>query len=393
MNINLVKIKFFIFYFKNIKTYARHSGGVVTYDLVNEVLKDADVPPSLGALDNDWERIDYDDTFYFYSDKILELRDEYQREISFDIPIEKDYHCSWPIDEKHLDDLKDYIPNMLYGKIQKKLLFIKTHIFLLIFSLVILNGNEDEVDAVLTEAVSSSLIGCSYRLILHKIIQIIAFRQNSEISRRCWRLLRSLAMNPQSRDVDCRLEYYNLSEVLVCQLVAPYESIKVYAPNKKDEINIVEIHENKVKTEFEPTLNSVKIEPDIIEAISDQQQQQHQNSAQIFDSSQIWTNINEEKLYRLFDDEQDDDDGGEKTDCKYSVDWPKQQLANRHTLENHKSSGYFATPVNAEFVDELCDTLGCLAVINGYFQNECIYNINKRLERFFEGRQINTERG
>lgn len=102
-------------FFKNIKTYARHSGGVVTYDLVNEVLKDADVPPCLGALDNDWERIDYDGTFYFYSDKILELRDEYQREISFDVPIEKDFLCSWPIEEKHLGELQEYVPNMLYG--------------------------------------------------------------------------------------------------------------------------------------------------------------------------------------------------------------------------------------------------------------------------------------
>lgn len=90
---------------------------MVTYDLVNEVLKDADVPPCLGALDSDWERIDYDGTFYYYSDKILELRDEYQREISFDRPMEKDFRCLWPIEEKQLEYLKEYVPNMIYGNI------------------------------------------------------------------------------------------------------------------------------------------------------------------------------------------------------------------------------------------------------------------------------------
>lgn len=88
---------------------------MVTYDLVNEVLKDADVPPSLGAMDSDWERIDCNGTFYYYSDKILELRDEYQREITFERPLEKDISYSWPIEEKQMEHLKEYVPNMIYG--------------------------------------------------------------------------------------------------------------------------------------------------------------------------------------------------------------------------------------------------------------------------------------
>lgn len=105
------------FIFQNIKTYSRHSGGVITYDLVNEVLKDSDVPPCLGAMDSDWDRIDYDGSYFFYSDKILELRDEYQRAMSFSVPHGPDFQCSWPVEDKHMDNLKKYVPSLIYGRL------------------------------------------------------------------------------------------------------------------------------------------------------------------------------------------------------------------------------------------------------------------------------------
>lgn len=51
---------------QNLKTYTRHSGGKLTVDLTNEVLKDADVPPVIGAGINNWNQIDYDGTYYFH---------------------------------------------------------------------------------------------------------------------------------------------------------------------------------------------------------------------------------------------------------------------------------------------------------------------------------------
>lgn len=51
---------------QNLKTYTRHSGGKLTVDLANEVLKDNDVPPVIGAGINNWDQIDYDGTYYFH---------------------------------------------------------------------------------------------------------------------------------------------------------------------------------------------------------------------------------------------------------------------------------------------------------------------------------------
>lgn len=55
-----------IFILQNLKTYTRHSGGRLTADLVNEVLKDSDVPPAVGAGNTQWDHIEYDGTYYFH---------------------------------------------------------------------------------------------------------------------------------------------------------------------------------------------------------------------------------------------------------------------------------------------------------------------------------------
>lgn len=53
--------------FQSIKTYSRHSNGRVTYDLVNEILKDCDVPPIIGANSEPWDKIEYDGVYFFNS--------------------------------------------------------------------------------------------------------------------------------------------------------------------------------------------------------------------------------------------------------------------------------------------------------------------------------------
>lgn len=57
-----------IFQFQNLKTFTRHSGGKLTTDIVNDVLKDCDVPPVIGARagNSEWSRLEYDGTFFFH---------------------------------------------------------------------------------------------------------------------------------------------------------------------------------------------------------------------------------------------------------------------------------------------------------------------------------------
>ncbi|XP_023303402.2 uncharacterized protein LOC111685374 [Lucilia cuprina] len=326
----------------NIKTYARHSGGSITYDLVNEVLRDSDVPPCLGAMDSDWDRIDYDGSYFFYSDKIIELRDEYQKDVTFNMPQGADFKCSWPMEDKHMENIRKYVPAFIY---------------------VALNASTDDLDAVLTEAAFSSLMGHCYRLILTKIIQIVAFKQSPDICQRCWRLLRALSSNPQCRDVDAREEYFHLAEILICQLLAPYESIKVQNSSVANE-----------KTEDTSNQNNIKMEIDNLDADFMDHTQSTMDNLEGNSNGD-----NTEKIYKL----QADMDEEEINCCNTTA---------TNAGGSYQTSQYFASPVDAKIVDELCETLGHLAAINGYFQSECLYHIVRRLERFFEGRFISTER-
>ncbi|XP_018787229.1 PREDICTED: uncharacterized protein LOC108967968 [Bactrocera latifrons] len=315
----------------NIKTYARHSGGTVTYDLVNEVLADGDVPPALGAMDSEWDRIDYDGSYFFYSDKIIELRDEYQKEVTMEIIDGADYECTWPMDEKQNEQIKKFIPSLIK---------------------VVLYGNEDELDFALSEAAFSPLLGACYRVILSKLIQILAFKQNEDISLRCWRLLRASSCNTHSRLQNVRLEYFHLSEILISQLLAPYESIKVH-PNPKSE---EQCNGASIKTEIEEVKAEDKMEV----------------KSEFMDQTGIFNiqNTNEEKVYKLqTDDEQDGD-----IEMRPEV------------------SPYFASPIEWKHVDDLCNTIGHMATSNGYFQKECIVHITRRLHRFFNGRSVSIER-
>ncbi|XP_065357227.1 uncharacterized protein Saf6 [Calliphora vicina] len=324
----------------NIKTYARHSGGNITYDLVNEVVRDSDIPPCLGAMDSDWDRIEYDGSYFFYSDKIIELRDEYQKDVTFNLAQGADFKCSWPIEDKHMENLKKYVPAFIY---------------------VALNASTDDLDVVLTEAACSPLMGNSYRLLLTKIIQIIAFKQSPDMCQRCWRLLRALSSNPQCRDVDCREEYFHLAEILICQLLAPYESIKVQASAASNN-----------KTEDSTAENTIKVEMDNLDSeFLDHTQSTIENLET--------NNTNAEKIYKL----QPDMDEEEINGCS---------TTDASAAGNYQTSQYFASPVDVKLVDDLCETLGHLAAINGYFQSECLYHVTRRLERFFEGRFISTER-
>ncbi|KAL9893602.1 SAGA factor-like TAF6 isoform 1-T1 [Glossina fuscipes fuscipes] len=318
----------------NIKTYARHSGGIISYDLVNEVLKDSDVSPCLGAIDTDWDRIDYDGSYFFHSDKILELRDEYQKEITFNITQKPDLKCSSLVEDKHLGNLKKYIPSLLH---------------------VTLNGDPQDLDFVLGEAAFSPIMGSCFRLILSKIIQIAAFKQSHDISQRCWRLLKALSTNPQCRDIDCREEFFHLAEILICQLLAPYESIKVQNSFRNYErahgAANIKVQNVEMKTETQTAKTTSHAEQNSAYAIS-----------------------NEEKIYKLQPDEDEFSNTTHNTDC-----W-------------NLTSPYFASPVDWKYVDDLCQTVGHLAAINDYFQNECTFHIVKRLKRFFDGRSINSER-
>ncbi|KAH8266493.1 hypothetical protein KR044_008054 [Drosophila immigrans] len=315
----------------NVKIYSRHSGGVVTYDLVNEVLKDADVPPMLGAMDSDWDCIDYDGSYFYHSDKIFELRDEFQKDISLSLPHDVDFSCFCPIEDKNTEQLKQYVQSLVTAAIF---------------------GESSARNVAISQAFQSPVMGSCYRVIVSKMLQLLAFRQHDPVSQRCWRLLRACNYNFQANHLSCRQEYFHLAEVLISQLMAPFETIKPANLQVK-----MELEEPALTTTAQYSSGDLE------------QQQEPQPAADLAftnDASQ------EQTIYKLQLDDNNSNDAAEQQ---------PQQL-----------SSYFATPVGNNYVDELCETIGQLADQSGFFQAECLFLIKRRLARFFEGREVCSER-
>nr|XP_016945526.1 uncharacterized protein LOC108021352 isoform X2 [Drosophila suzukii] len=323
----------------NVKIYSRHSGGVVTYDLVNEVLKDADVPPMLGAMDSDWDRIDYDGSFYFHSDKIFELSAEFQKEINLCSPDDADFQSICPVEDKHTDQLRQCVQSLVTAA---------------------LFADSKSQSAATCHAFQTPLMGSIYRVIVSKMVQLLAFKQQDQLSQRCWRLLRACNFNPTANHNACRPEYFNLAEVLVSQLMAPYETIKA-PPEDPDPGQTTSIKmEFEEQLKMEPEQGPIPDNPEVMEV--DKQEQ----DPQMFPSE----NTMEHTIYKLQTEEEERN--------------PQQ--------ETEHLSTYFATPVGNALVDELCETIGQLASQSGYLQAECLFLIKRRLARFFEGRDVCSER-
>ncbi|KAM8718157.1 hypothetical protein ACLKA7_004805 [Drosophila subpalustris] len=331
----------------NVKIYSRHSGGVVTYDLVNEVLKDADVPPMLGAMDSDWDCIDYDGSYFFHSDKIFELRDEFQKDISLALPNDADFNCSCPIEDKNTEPLKQYVQSLVTAAIF---------------------GETNARNVAISQAFQTPVMGACYRVIVSKMLQLLAFRQHDQLSQRCWRLLRACNYNGQANHNSCRQEYFHLAEVLISQLMAPYETIKV----AEDATQNVQV---KMELEEELKLETGGLATEQYSNATEQAQAEQQAAPEI----KAYTNdaSQEQTIYKL----QLDDASNDAAAAEQQLPQEPQQL-----------SSYFATPVGNAFVDELCETIGQLAEQSGYLHDECLFLIKRRLARFFEGRDVCSER-
>lgn len=198
-------------------------------------------------------------------------------------------------------------------------------------------------------------MGSCYRVIVSKMLQLLAFRQHDQVSQRCWRLLRACNYNAQANHISCRPEYFHLAEVLISQLMAPYETIKV-----------AETQPSQVKMELEEEQGLPNTEQYSTQA-AELEQQPPQAAPEIPFTGNA---AQEETIYKLEDDNNEE------------VQQEPQQL-----------SSYFATPVGNSYVDELCETIGQMAEQSGYLHAECLFLIKRRLDRFFEGREVCSERG
>ncbi|XP_055839846.1 uncharacterized protein LOC129907593 [Episyrphus balteatus] len=327
---------------KNIRTYSMHSGGTVTSDLVNEVLKDSDCPPVLGPMDTEWDRIDYDGSFFFNSDKVIELRNEYQKDVQITMPMGPPFMSTWPIQGGHRELMHSFMQSIF---------------------LITLGGSEQDFDSVRQYIYAAPFIGGCYRVLLVKMIQTLAFKQTNHVKLRCWRLMQTLAQHPTCRDVYCREDFFHLAEIFICQLLDTYDVSK--------SIMKTEMKYSPMETD-EPTSQLIKIE-DIKEEELVDLDEERPNITPPSDVKEEFVPVEEElpqsdRIYRL---EKDDDN---------------ESTADQ--MEGIEFSPYIADKVDLELVDDLCETIGLIGAINEFFNTECMHLILRRLESFFDKKKI-----
>lgn len=178
----------------NIKTYSRHSSGRVTYDLVNEVLKDCDIPPIVGANNEPWDKIEYDGVYFFNSDEVLDLREEYIKDVSMEqsnIPV---LTTSWMAESAIAEDLIE-----LYNNICDAIYLGDEECF------------EEAIGILSTNAHVPSLM----KLLLTKVIEMLGFEYTECTLERSLQFLEALVRNYHISHSDLTLELSLLSQIFV----------------------------------------------------------------------------------------------------------------------------------------------------------------------------------
>ncbi|XP_065094029.1 uncharacterized protein Saf6 [Ochlerotatus camptorhynchus] len=178
----------------SIKTYTRHSSGRVTYDLVNEVLKDCDIPPIVGANNEPWDKIEYDGVYFFNSDEVLDLREEYIKDVTMEqsnIPV---LTTSWMAESAIAEDLIE-----LYNNVCDAVYLGDDKCF------------EEAIEILSSNAHVPSLM----KLLLTKVIEMLGFEYTECTLVRSLQFLEALVRNYHISHSDLTLELSLLSQIFV----------------------------------------------------------------------------------------------------------------------------------------------------------------------------------
>ncbi|KFB45239.1 hypothetical protein ZHAS_00013076 [Anopheles sinensis] len=198
----------------NIKTYARHSSGRVSYDLVNEVLKDADVPPVVGANSQPWDKIEYDGAYFFNSDEVLDLREEYIKHISLEQPNMPVLSTTW----------------MAEANIAEDLIALHNNICDAVFI-----GDEACFNAAIDILQYNQHTPSLMKLLLTKAIEMLGFEYTEDTLRRSLEYLEALVQSYHVAHSELTLELSLLSQLFVNLLLGPagYVHSKVLQSNEQ----------------------------------------------------------------------------------------------------------------------------------------------------------------
>ncbi|XP_058058681.1 uncharacterized protein LOC131209598 [Anopheles bellator] len=184
----------------NIKTYSRHSSGRVTYNLVNEVLKDSDVPPIVGANSQPWDKIEYDGAYFFNTDEVLDLREEYIKDVTMEqdnVPV---LSTTWMAEADIAEDLIGMYNNICDA------IFI---------------GDDDCFNAAIDILRCNQHTPSLMKLLLTKSIEMLGFEYTEDTLDRSLDYLEALTHNDHISHSDLTLELCMLDQLFVNLLLGP----------------------------------------------------------------------------------------------------------------------------------------------------------------------------
>lgn len=388
----------------NLKTFTRHSGGKLTTGIVNELLKDCNVPPIIGAhaTNREWKRFDLEGTFYYQADEAIDLRDEYLKDVSMTQNGPLTLEANWVSNQRNFKDLTKLWQSIV---------------------LAIVLGDDAAFQYTLHTTLINPFIGCILPHLVQKTIEYLAFGCTDDTLDRLLRFLKVLVQNYHSRDVANNEEYFNLCNLFVCLLLGTVDmktklAIIKMERTKKEKSEKQRAKENKttgktpeslvknIKTEFLSAKDAQDGDSDkvIIKDESDYSNDVYSNyvvnpvaltiktetpddqrffdcdSNMKFENSLYNTDFQDEPMYGA------SKSADIKTEATDNLRDKCIKTINGEDIRSYCDEVFspFVTGACSErFVEEVCRLLGYLAGKWGYFEHETTYLLSKRLEIFF----------
>lgn len=370
----------------------------MTTDIVNEVLKDSNIPPIIGARAGncEWNRMDYDGTYYFhdvsvspgrnsfktnpissFQDEIIDLRDEYTREISSIQCGPLALECSWFTNQRNYRDLT---------KLWKSIM------------LAVVMGDDAAYQYTIHTSMINPFVSCILPHILQKCVEYLSFTCTEDTLDRLIGFLKAISYNEYCRDANIHDACFNLSNIFVCLLFGredikvklekmKKEKVKNKTENVKTEVSTAKTEpiNGVTKVESKPTIKNELVD---LDGDNDSYTKLVVNPAAMNIKSEI-NHFDFEHSIKYEPNFYDVEFQEERTlePEKPKIDATEEKIDLKIVDEPNVKQEYFsafeAEVCDDRFVDDICELIGCLGSKWGSFEYEMIYLLSKRLEIFF----------
>lgn len=316
-------------------------------------------------------------------DEIIDLRDEYIREISSIQCGPLALECCWLTNQRNYRDLTKFWKSIM---------------------LAVVMGDDAAYQYTIHTTMINPFISCILPYILQKCVEYLSFTCTEDTLERIIDFLKAISYNEYCRDVNITDACFNLSSVFVCLLFGR-EDIKI----KLERIKKESLKEENVKTEMsskiEPINGVTKIEtkPKIKSEIIDSHDHDNYSKLVVNPAAMgIKREINnfdyERKIKfepNFYDTEFPDPPMfGNETETVAETENAKPEIVAKDEMINIKYfddikikqemfSSFEAEICDDRFVDDICELIGCFASKWGTFEYEMIYLLSKKLEIFF----------